>query len=76
MQEYISISRKLSSVKAKANNFAMAMPSEDQEMILKKLLREMNNGQLDANIIEDNPDQNLSLNELENIVYDFINYIP
>ena len=52
------------------------MPSEDQGQILKKLLREMNNSQIEPSQIEDATEQNLSLNELENIVYDFINYIP
>jgi hypothetical protein len=49
---------------------------DEYELILKKFMREMNSSQgpLSLNKSETQPEVNWSLSELENIVYDFVNF--
>tara|TARA_B110000285_G_C15027067_1_gene564709 strand:- start:438 stop:887 length:450 start_codon:yes stop_codon:yes gene_type:complete len=92
MQEYISLSRKLSSVKAavsaipstvdqnKTSSFNLnsnVAQMEDYEQVLKRFMREMNTNQTPQQKEPDLiPEVNWSLSELESIVYDFVNYNP
>ena len=60
MEEYISISRKISG------------PNTDQDAMLKNLMREIENNVLPESGITG--DQQWTLADLENVVYEFVNF--